>query len=107
MALEGRYLRLEPLGPAHADALFAANRVDDAIWDYLPYGPFANVEAYRDWVTEMAGKPDPLFFALVDRARDTRGGVASLLRITPTRARSRSATSASRPRCSGPAPPAR
>ena len=22
-------------------ALFAANRADDAIWDYLPYGPFA------------------------------------------------------------------
>ena len=45
MALEGRYLRLEPLSPSHADALFAANRVDDAIWDYLPYGPFATADA--------------------------------------------------------------
>ncbi len=39
--LEGRYARLEPLrAKAHAAALFAANRADDRIWDYLPYGPF-------------------------------------------------------------------
>ncbi|MFO1143879.1 MAG: GNAT family protein [Amaricoccus sp.] len=83
MALEGRYLRLEPLAPPHADALFAANRADDAIWDYLPYGPFASLGDYRAWVTRMAGKPDPLFFAMIDRARGTPGGVASLLRIAP------------------------
>ena len=41
MRLDGRYARLEPLAPGHATALFAANRADDAIWDYLPYGPFA------------------------------------------------------------------
>ena len=83
MALEGRYLRLEPLAPFHAEALFVANREDDSIWDYLPYGPFAALGDYRDWVTRMAGKPDPLFFALTDRSRGTPGGVASLLRITP------------------------
>jgi RimJ/RimL family protein N-acetyltransferase len=83
MALEGRYARLEPLCPAHADDLFAANRADDAIWDYLPYGPFATPGDYRAWVTRMAGKPDPLFFALVDRDRGPPGGVASLQRIAP------------------------
>lgn len=81
--LEGRYLRLEPLTPAHAPALFAANRVDDRIWDFLPYGPFAEEADYVAWVTGMAGKPDPLFFALVDRATGQPGGVASLLRIAP------------------------
>jgi RimJ/RimL family protein N-acetyltransferase len=83
MRLEGRYLRLEPLVPGHAAALHAANRVDDAIWDYLPYGPFATEAAYRAWVTGVAARPDPLFFALVDRAAGTPGGVASLMRIAP------------------------
>ena len=64
-------------------ALFAANRADDAIWDYLPYGPFADEAAYRAWVEGVAGKPDPLFFALTDRAVGTPAGVASLMRISP------------------------
>jgi RimJ/RimL family protein N-acetyltransferase len=83
LALEGRYARLEPLAPAHAPALFAANRVDDAIWDYLPYGPFAHEADYAAWVARMAGKADPLFFAVIDREQGRPGGVASLLRIAP------------------------
>jgi RimJ/RimL family protein N-acetyltransferase len=83
MRLEGRYVRLEPLAPPHAPALYAANRADDAIWDYLPYGPFADLAAYLRWVEQASGKPDPLFFALVDRATGTPGGVASLMRIVP------------------------
>jgi RimJ/RimL family protein N-acetyltransferase len=83
MRLEGRYARLEPLAPAHAGALHAANRVDDAIWDYLPYGPFADEGAYAAWVEQAAGKADPLFFAITDIGRGTPGGVASLMRIAP------------------------
>ena len=83
MALAGRYARLEPLTPGHAAALFAANRADDAIWDYLPYGPFATEAEYAAWVTRMAGKPDPLFFAVTDLERGAPGGVASLMRIAP------------------------
>ena len=83
MKLEGRYARLEPLTPALAPALHAANRADDAIWDYLPYGPFADEAAYAAWVTQAAGKADPLFFAVTDRAGGTPGGVMSLMRITP------------------------
>jgi RimJ/RimL family protein N-acetyltransferase len=81
VGLTGRYVRIEPLGPGHAAALYAANRADNAIWDYLPYGPFAE-EEYRRWVEEVAGRPDPLFFALIDRERGP-GGVASLMRINP------------------------
>ena len=43
-AIEGQRVRLEPLDPArHAADLFAAAQGDDALWDYLPYGPFADV----------------------------------------------------------------
>lgn len=81
--LDGHHVRLEPLAPAHAPALHAANAADNAIWDYLPYGPFPTEAAYADWVAAMAGKPDPLFFAVIDRQTGIPGGVASLMRITP------------------------
>lgn len=83
MALDGSYARLEPLMPGHAAALFAANSASDAIWDYLPYGPFPDEATYRAWVTTMAGKADPLFFAVIDRASGEPGGVMSFLRIMP------------------------
>jgi RimJ/RimL family protein N-acetyltransferase len=82
--LEGRYTRLERLDPsAHAGDLFAANRASDAIWDYLPYGPFPEVAGYRRWVADMAALQDPFFYAIRDRTTGQAGGVASYLRITP------------------------
>ncbi|MEZ5779227.1 MAG: GNAT family protein [Paracoccaceae bacterium] len=80
----GRYVRLERLDPSrHAADLFVANRARDSIWDYLPYGPFAEEAAYRDWVAEMAAKDDPRFYALIDLETGRAGGVASYLRIDP------------------------
>jgi RimJ/RimL family protein N-acetyltransferase len=80
----GRYVELERLnGAKHAEALFAANRASDAIWDFLPYGPFARGEEYLGWVEEMAAKADPFFYAIRDRETGAWGGVASYLRITP------------------------
>lgn len=83
MRLEGSFTRLEPLGSEHAPALYAANRESDAIWDYLPYGPFDDEAAYAAWVASVAARPDPLFFAVVDRATGEPGGVMSFLRIMP------------------------
>ena len=83
MRLDGRYVRLEPLAPGHAAALHAANRADDAIWDYLPYGPFAGEADYRPGWSGWPARPDPLFFALIDRERRAPAGVASLMRIAP------------------------
>jgi RimJ/RimL family protein N-acetyltransferase len=82
--MEGRYARLEPLDPeAHAAGLFEANREDDRIWTWLPYGPFASLEAYRGWMEGVALGDDPLFFAVIDLATGRPGGVASWLRIAP------------------------
>lgn len=81
---EGRHVRLERLDPArHAADLHAANRESDAIWDFLPYGPFATLADYRAWAEGMAGREDPWFVALVDRETGRAGGVASYLRIDP------------------------
>ncbi len=83
-ALEGRYAVLERLDPRrHAADLFAANRADDAIWDYLPYGPFAEPDRYREWVAHVAVSEDPFFYAIRNQGTGRAEGVASYLRITP------------------------
>jgi len=61
--LEGRFVSLEALDAgAHAADLHRANCADDAIWDYLPYGPFTSEAAYSEWVREASGSSDPVFF---------------------------------------------
>lgn len=80
--ITGQGCRLEPLSAsAHAADLFAANRASDAIWDWLPYGPFGAEPDYADWVRSVEGRGDPMFFAVVDTASGRAQGVLSLMRI--------------------------
>ncbi|MFT4014262.1 MAG: GNAT family protein [Paracoccus sp. (in: a-proteobacteria)] len=82
--IAGHHVTLERLDPAHhAEELFGANRGQDQLWDYLAYGPFADLAQYRDWQARMAASPDPLFYAMRDRRGGRVGGVASYLRIDP------------------------
>src|SRR5439155_744199 len=81
-----RTCRLEPLDAArHCSGLHSANLLDTdhRNWTYLPYGPFARLDDYVDWVRNVAGKDDPQFHAIVDRATGQAVGVASYLRIDP------------------------
>src|SRR3954451_8470397 len=80
--LEGERVRLEPLDPArHAADLFAAQQGDPGLWDYLPYGPFADAAALPDHLAAQATTEDPRFYAVVvDGAAQ---GVVSFLRIEP------------------------
>lgn len=82
--LEGAYARLERMDPdLHAADLFRACSGHDALWDYLPYGPFSSASAYHRWAKDSGTGMDPLFYVI--RALDSGhcGGVASYLRITP------------------------
>ena len=83
--MQGRHARLERLAPHHAPALHHAFSADDAVWDYLPYGPFDTLEGQADWVARMADGEDPYFYAIHDLSRPEAGalGVASYLRIAP------------------------
>lgn len=81
----GNYVQVEPLeAERHAAELFRANSVSDAIWDYLPYGPFHSAATYHKWVRSVTdGAADPLFFAFRDLASGKAVGVGSYLRISP------------------------
>jgi RimJ/RimL family protein N-acetyltransferase len=80
--IEGDRVRLEPLDPArHAADLFAAAQGDEALWNHLPYGPFADREAFAEHLRGQAAAEDPLFFAvIVDGAAV---GVVTFMRIEP------------------------
>lgn len=84
--MEGRFCRVELLDPSrHAAALHAANArdVDGRMWTYLPYGPFATLDSYHVWAMDVCKRPDPMFYAIVDKTTDRAVGVASYLRIDP------------------------
>ena len=82
--LIGTRVRLEPLDPdRHAADLLAAAGGDPRLWDYLPYGPFADAAELRAWLAERATSTDPLFLAVVDTETGRASGVVSYLRIEP------------------------
>lgn len=82
--IAGTLVRLEPLdADLHAADLHRAYAPYPDLWNYLPYGPFADADAYHGWASRMAPSSDPLFFALRDSATGRCGGVATYLRITP------------------------
>ena len=82
--LEGRFARLELLKPdAHAAEIHRANSVDDAIWDFLPYGPYTSAAGYHRWVRDITAGDDPVFYAIKNLESGHFEGVASYLRINP------------------------
>jgi RimJ/RimL family protein N-acetyltransferase len=81
--LQGQFARLERFEAAHAAGLFDAYIGHDALWDYMPYGPFHAASAYHRWAKETALGDNPLFYAIRDQATGHLGGVASFLNIVP------------------------
>jgi RimJ/RimL family protein N-acetyltransferase len=68
----------------HAADLFAAFDKADALWTYLPYGPFDTVNDYGDWINRKVDGKDPIFYAIIDKLSRKAMGVASYLRINPS-----------------------
>jgi RimJ/RimL family protein N-acetyltransferase len=92
LVLTGQTVRVEPLCVhSHAADLFRANSVDHGqeIWNYLPYGPFDTLDAYKFWMQSELDKSkvnqdDPTFFAVIRLSDGAAVGVASYLRINQT-----------------------
>jgi len=82
--LTGRHAQLEPLSAeGHAALLYRAFVGHDALWDYMPQGPFSSAAQYHRWVRDHEGKPDPYFYAIRNLETGQWEGVASYLRIKP------------------------
>jgi len=82
--LAGDAAALRPLDPANdAAPLHAASHGDadtEALWTYMPYGPFADETAMRAWLTDCAASSDPAFRAVMD-AQGRPVGMASYLNV--------------------------
>jgi RimJ/RimL family protein N-acetyltransferase len=85
-AMKGRLCTVEPIDPIrHAAELHAAYLLDPEgrNWTYLPYGPFADLEAYRAHLERACLGDDPLVHAIIEHRSGRAVGVASLMRIDP------------------------
>jgi RimJ/RimL family protein N-acetyltransferase len=84
--IEGRLAIVEPLDAGrHAAQLFEANAEDreGRNFTYYPYGPFATLAEYRDWVVATCADKSRLFHAIIDKSSGKAVGVASYSNITP------------------------
>ena len=83
VTLQGRYGRVEKLGPAHAPSLWEAVQGHDEIWTYMTsYGPFADAAAFAHWVAARAALDDPYSYAIIDAA-GRAVGIFALMEIRP------------------------
>lgn len=82
--MQGRYARVVPFDlEAHSRQLYDLNSADDAIWDYMPQGPFSSFNEYRDWMATNTLGPDPMFHTIINLETGRAEGVATYLRIAP------------------------
>lgn len=82
VALEGRWVRLEPLAPGHADDLAAVSG-DEEIWRYMPAALMTG-EQVQAWIAETLAQQAAgavLPFAIVDRAAGRAIGSTRYLNI--------------------------
>ncbi len=81
--LHGTSVRIEPLlADVHASDLFDAYAGQDQVWDYLPYGPYADFDTFSAWLRTLESGSDPVFFAFCTPEGRTVG-MGSYLRIAP------------------------
>lgn len=86
ITLEGRYARLEPLDSVrHGQDLLASAQAPgaDARFRYLTDRPPHDLATFTSWLAKASSSPDPLFFAVIDRATARAEGRQALMRIEP------------------------
>jgi RimJ/RimL family protein N-acetyltransferase len=83
VTLRGRYGIIERLSAApHRAALWTAMRGHDAIWAYLPAGPFADQVEFDAYIAACEDNKERIFYAVVDAA-GRAVGILSLMEIRP------------------------
>ena len=83
VTLRGRYGTIERLSAArHRAALWTAMRGHDAIWTYLPPGPFSDQAEFDAYIAACEQNTERIFYAVVD-AGGRAVGILSLMEIRP------------------------
>lgn len=90
--LVGEFVTLKPLVPTRdVAALYAGSHgtpEQEAVWNYLFYGPFESPAAMQQWMeTQMIGKPDLLTWTVFANSHSSPVGIVALLAIVPTHGR--------------------
>ena len=85
--ISGRYVELIPQSASeHAVELFKAGHDSEEalrIWDYMNYGPWPSVEAYKTTLRAQSSSFDTIFFAIRSLETGKVCGQASFLHINP------------------------
>ncbi len=83
--LVGNFVTLEPQNAEqHGEELYhAGHSTEEAlrIWDYLTYGPWDNVESYKNTLKAQSSSFDPIFFTIRSKITGKACGQASFLDI--------------------------
>ena len=83
VTLRGRFGTVERLSAGrHRAALWTAMRGHDAIWTYLPPGPFSDPAAFDAYIAACEDNKERIFYAVVD-AGGRAVGILSLMEIRP------------------------
>ena len=83
VTLRGRTGTVERLNAArHGAALWTAMRGHDAIWAYLPPGPFSEQAAFDAYLGECEQNKERIFYAVIDDS-GRAVGILSLMEIRP------------------------
>jgi RimJ/RimL family protein N-acetyltransferase len=81
--LAGNEVVLEPQNAhQHAEQLYAAGHESSealAIWDYLSYGPWPDLDSYRSVLRSQSASTDPIFYTIRSKLTGRACGQASFL----------------------------
>ncbi len=83
--LQGKTVRLEKLGPQHADDLYqfygpGARKAD---WTYLALEPFGDRATFQDYFQTLLDSLDPYYLVIVDQKSQRAIGSLALMNIVP------------------------
>ena len=83
VTLQGRYGRIEKLGPHHAAELWQVFHGRPEVWTYISFdGPFDNETGFTAFIGKRAGASDPYAYSIIDKAGKAVG-YFTLMEIRP------------------------
>lgn len=83
--IRGKYVELIPMQVEHTEELFAVvgGDANAELYNYMPYGPFADVQALQEKNVGFAKSKDPLFWTIRLPSTGQIVGWMTFLRIDP------------------------